>query len=129
MHLVDMQPDNLLIVRVSRNISDVDFNEVVGKLEAVYQALTQPFASVVDVSMLEVLSADRRKLLATMEEKYKPIDLRYNKGQAYVVASAAMRGAITALHWLSPPVYPTMTFKTFEEGLGWARAKLSPPLV
>lgn len=125
MHLVEMQPDNLLIVRVARHVSDADFNEILGRVEVIYQALTQPFVCVIDASMMDVISAERRKRLAEMEVKYKPLDLRYNRGQAYVVASAPMRGAITALHWLSPPVYPTMTFKSFEEACAWAKNKLA----
>ncbi len=45
-------------------------------------------------------------------------------GVAYVAPSVVVRGAITAIHWVARPPFPSITMPTRPEALDWARARL-----
>ncbi len=46
-------------------------------------------------------------------------------GQATVLASPLIRGALTAIHFVAPPGYPTKTFADVGSAILWAEAQLS----
>jgi len=46
-------------------------------------------------------------------------------GQATVLASPLIRGALTAIHFIAPPGYPTKTFAEVGPAILWAEAQLS----
>lgn len=46
-------------------------------------------------------------------------------GQATVLRSTLVRGALATVHFFSPPRYPVSTFDSLEEATAWAKAQLT----
>lgn len=45
-------------------------------------------------------------------------------GQATVLASPLIRGALTAMHFVAPPGYPTKSFGDLDKAISWAESLL-----
>lgn len=45
-------------------------------------------------------------------------------GQATVLRSPLVRGALATIHFFSPPRYPAQTFSDLGEAIAWAQARL-----
>ena len=45
-------------------------------------------------------------------------------GVAYVAPSIVIRGAVTAIHWIARPPFPSTTVATRREALEWAHARI-----
>lgn len=107
-------------------------SELDGALKAVHDWMLKevdaPFGLVVDVQRPLAFSAVQRKMIADVEKSYRHVDRRYNGGQAVVVPTAVARGVLTAVYWLSPPVYPVQAVATLEEGLEWVENSLRTSL-
>lgn len=89
-------------------------------------ARDQPFVSLVDARRLtSAPSAKVRRTIADWENLNAERGSRFNRGVVVVTESALVRGAMTALQWLSPPRVPTTYEATIEAGESWARARLA----
>ena len=85
-----------------------------------------PFVSIVDARrMTSAPSAKVRRMIADWEQANGDRGSRYNRGVAFVTESALIRGAMTALHWISPPKVPTTYHATMELAKAWARERLA----
>ena len=78
-----------------------------------------PFGFIADLQRPLAISPRQRKLVASAEAAYAHVDARFNAGQAFVVGSAISRGIVTALTWLSPPVYPYVVVSSIAEAFAW----------
>lgn len=84
-----------------------------------------PFVSIVDARrMTRAPSAKVRRMIADWEQANGDLGSRYNRGVAFVTESALIRGAMTALQWISPPRVPTVYEATMESARVWARTQL-----
>ena len=63
--------------------------------------------------------------LAERERAGADVERKYNKANAYVIANTVMRGALTAIYWLSPPQYPHAVFPTVARAEVWVKEKLA----
>lgn len=62
-------------------------------------------AVVIDLTDAPMFSATMRKVGSTeMDALYRSVGHKIT-GVAHVVGSAAMRGALTAIHWVAPPPF------------------------
>jgi hypothetical protein len=61
----------------------------------------QPFVHISDISLAENMS----------------------KGAVQVAPGAVVRGAITAIQWVTPPPYPHAAVATWDEALPWVKAR------
>lgn len=84
-----------------------------------------PFVSIVDArKMNRAPSAKVRRMIADWEAQHGDLGTRYNRGVAFVTESALIRGAMTALQWISPPKVPTVYEATMESARLWAGTRL-----
>lgn len=65
------------------------------------------------------ITARQRRMMANAERQYAHVDRTYNAGQAVIVQSPMTRGVLTAVYWLSPPVYPYAFFSDMESAFSW----------
>jgi hypothetical protein len=73
---------------------------------------------ITDLSRVEQASpASQRKQAADFMEKNATLQRKATAGGAIVVASALMRGVITAVFWLRPPPMPSVIVPSREEAL------------
>ena len=54
-------------------------------------------------------------------KRMDPLLRRQLMGQGTVLSSVLVRGALAAIHLLSPPSYPVKTFSQLEPALNWAQ--------
>jgi hypothetical protein len=104
---------------------DADLVSFIESLEALVMEQIAPFAWVVLADALLMTSATQRRLMAEAEKRMQPRDKEFCVGTAIVLSSSIARGVVTAVYWLTPPVYPYTFCSTPEQGQAWAQAKLA----
>jgi hypothetical protein len=87
--------------------------------------VTHPVAWVIDLSSVTRVTPRQRALFAEYQERMTPFDRRYNRASAIVISNAIVRGFVTAVYWLKPPVYPYQMFGRRSEGLRWVQQLLT----
>lgn len=89
--------------------------------EQVFQRRSR-YRLLIDATHAEVPSADVRKHFVEFSSKNSDFTKRYCEGEAYVMPSALVRGALTAVMWFAPFQYPHKVFATVEEARRWLDA-------
>jgi hypothetical protein len=79
----------------------------------------RPFGFIVDMRRPLAISSVQRQMIAEVEKASAEKDRRYNAGQAIVVTNAIMRGIVTAISWMSPPIYPLRVVPSIEHAWHW----------
>jgi hypothetical protein len=86
----------------------------------------QRFVTLFDTSGTAVLpEAKMRRAIADWLERIEPQMKRYNLGSANVVASGAVRGMLTAIHWIFPPAVPQHYSPDPLDALAWCEKRLA----
>jgi hypothetical protein len=87
-------------------------------------AREKPFLHISDVSLAENMSkAGMRKKAADFMATERERSARLCKGAVQVAPSTLLRGAITAIQWVTPPPYPHAVVATWGEALTWVKAR------
>ncbi len=77
-------------------------------------------ALIVDTTKIaRVPQATMRRQLKEFEDSKRPIIRKKNIGSAIIIQSAIVRGAYTALRWISPQPAPNKAFSTMEAAARW----------
>lgn len=84
----------------------------------------EPFVVVHNASFSVRPSATIRAKLAAHIERQGDAMSRYIKAAGVVTASALVRGAVTAINWISPAPFPQRTFANLESAEQWVLAEL-----
>jgi hypothetical protein len=84
-----------------------------------------PVAWVVDLSLLEEVTAKQRRIFGDHLERFEPHDVAHNRGSALVVPNTFLRGVVTAIFWIKPPRFPNELFPTRALAVAWAEARLT----
>jgi len=114
----------LFLQRFPKAATDQELASMLAAVEQLIFSMNEPYAWVVDLGGVLSVSASQRKLFADHENRTKEHDRAYNAGSALYAHSTFMSGIITAVFWLSRPVYPTKVFATIREAERWARSQL-----
>lgn len=94
-----------------------------------FLALHTPYALVANTTGAGYLSSTQRRLFAESELRTKEHDAKYLAAIGMVVGSSMLRGVITAIHWISPPVYPHKTFADVNQAIIWTQQMLDQHVV
>lgn len=81
-------------------------------------------ALVYDARLAQPAPASQRHMQAEWMKRYEAEIRRGTAGIAFVVPSALVRGALTAVLWLQPLPCPHMVTANFEGGFRWAHQQL-----
>lgn len=85
----------------------------------------EPFVTVTDVTRVCSRPPPTvRKALAEWSREVEPLLVKCSKGDARVVQSAIIRGAMTAVGWVHQHPVPQQWFGTLGEAVTWALARL-----
>ena len=77
-------------------------------------------ALIVDTTRItRVPQATMRRQLKEFEDSKRPIIREKNIGSAIIIQSAVVRGAYTALRWISPQPAPNKAFSSMEAAARW----------
>ena len=82
-------------------------------------ARREPYTLVIDATYASVPDAAARQHFAEFSKRNNAHTKRYCRAEAYVLPSAVLRGALTAIMWFSPFEYPHKVFATVDEAKAW----------
>jgi len=94
---------------------------------ATYVTRRQRFGVVLDATHGRKMDAGQRDLVRRRLAEVAVMGKEYLVGVAYVSDSTLVRGALTAIHWLTPKLFESQVFATKEEGFAWIDAQLHAP--
>lgn len=114
----------LVVVTFRGTASTAEFEEYL-RLLRVNLGRRQPTAVVVDSRKMVTMSAAQRKRQAEWIDSNREDLLRFTRGTAFVINNPLMRGALTAIFWLTRYETPYVVVATLEEAEAWALAQLA----
>lgn len=104
--------------------TDDDLAAMLADVERITMSIGSPIGWVTDVSNILKATPKQRKMYADSDHRLKQWDQRWCSGTAIICTGALTRGIVTAVHWVTPPVYPFKIFSSRREGERWARQQL-----
>lgn len=114
---VSMWP--LVLVSMPPEIRVVDIEYLQQSYEHVFAAPTR-HALIVDTTTIETIpDATLRRRMKEFEDGRRPIIREKNIGSAIVLSNALVRGAFTALRWISPQPAPNKAFSNLRDAARW----------
>lgn len=114
---VSMWP--LVHVTMPPEMHDSDLVYLQESYEHVFAAPTR-HALIVDTTTLEKIpDAGLRRQMKAFEDGRRPIIREKNIGSAIVLSNALVRGAYTALRWISPQPAPNKAFSNVRDAARW----------
>lgn len=84
----------------------------------------RPLVVLFDTTNAMMVDAMYRKVYADFLNANTERMSRLIKGMAFVITSALLRGALTAVLWRAPLPYPHKTFHKIDEARTWLRSKI-----
>ena len=87
--------------------------------EHVFAAPTRHALIVDTTTIAKVPDAALRRRMKDFEDGKRPIIARKNIGSAIVIQNSIIRGAFTALRWISPQPAPNKAFSEIREAAKW----------
>ncbi len=92
--------------------------------ETLYEHVDGRIAWVLDTTRVTKVTPIQRRLAAQHVDRVRYRMKEHLVGIAFVIHNDLVRGALTAISWLSPLPFPYATFKNLEDALPWARRQL-----
>ena len=109
----------LVLVTMPGQLQIEDIVYLQESYEAVFAAPTR-HALVVDTTTLESIpDATLRRRMKEFEDGRRPIIRERNIGSAIVLSNSLVRGAFTALRWISPQPAPNKAFANVRDAARW----------
>ena len=116
---IDVSMWPLVLVTMPSMITLEDIIYLQESYEAFFAAPTR-HALVVDTSTIEKIpDATLRRRMKDFEDGRRPIIREKNIGSAIVLANSLVRGAYTALRWISPQPAPNKAFSNVRDAARW----------
>jgi hypothetical protein len=109
----------LVTLELPPDMADLDLGTLSRSQDDVF-ARRQKYVSITDASAVASLpGAKVRGAIADWAKGIEPMAKRYQVANALVVPNPLARGVLTAVHWLAPPIVPTLVCATMGEGLAF----------
>lgn len=104
--IIDDSYEPLIITVMPPRFSDAELTAFLDRHEALL-ARGRRYCTITDLSHITGLpEATTRRRIAEWNQKVEASMRKWTVGTAIIAPSSTMRGAMTALNWLSPPPYP-----------------------
>jgi hypothetical protein len=107
---------------------DAPYEEVMAFIDAWEKTATarpEPYGVVVDLTHVLRAPPAVRRAFADQDKRMAEFDRKFCAASALVVPNVFARGVVTAIFWLSPPVYPYKFFATVADGQQWVKQQLA----
>jgi hypothetical protein len=121
---IDASRAPLYVVTYPEAPSDREVLEGHQAIEEIYRRADSPLAWVVDARRVNKATPVQRRMVAEHEERTRALAEKFNAGLALVITSRLVRGMVTAVYWMSPPVYPYKIFDDMDRAQQWALQQL-----
>jgi hypothetical protein len=116
--------DVVKVVEFVGALDDTEFRAYLRGNEGLL-ARRERYALVVDASRAATIDSAQRKLQAEWMLQHDRELRTFCVGIAFVITNPLVRGALTAISWLSPMPMPTTVTERREPAVAWCRARLS----
>jgi hypothetical protein len=114
----------ILYLKIGAKYDETDFRALERDMAPIY-ARRAKFVMIVKTEPNSYLpDARTRKIVVEWWKSMEELQKAWNAGTAIVVASAPIRGALTALSWLFTPPTPQIFVRNLDEAVDWAEAQL-----
>ncbi len=87
--------------------------------------LRRPLAMVIDAELVRSAPISVRDAAGRRLKVMEPLLRKSLLGQATVVASPLVRGALATIHFFAPPNYPAKSFGSLAAAIRWAEQQVS----
>lgn len=115
----------IIVITVSDNME----LDAYAKMFSEYEVLLKRKETCITLSDLRRINsrpnAKIRALAAERSREWRPLVERYSLGDARVLTSSIVRGALTAVGWLYQHPKPIKYFGTMGEGISWCSEQLT----
>jgi hypothetical protein len=109
----------LVLTFIRGKVGDRDLDAFFLEFEGIY-ARRASFAVLSDLrEVTAVPEAPVRRRIAEWSKAQEGRTLQYHLGTAMIVRSAVVRGALTAINWLTRPITPQPVYTDPREGAAW----------
>jgi hypothetical protein len=105
-------------------VKDEELSAMLAEVERITMAMQSPYGWVADISNVISATPKQRSMYAESDKRLKEYDQKYCAGSGIFCTSNVARGVLTAVFWISPPVYPYKVTSTLREAETWARQQL-----
>lgn len=109
----------LVVVTMPHATSVEDITYLQESYEHVFSAATRHALLVDTTGIQEIPDATLRRRMKEFEDGRRAIIQQKNIGSAIVLSNALVRGAFTALRWISPQPAPNKGFRSVPEAARW----------
>jgi len=114
---VSMWP--LVLITMPPVTTPDDFEYLQRCYEHIFAAPTRHALIVDTTTIVRVPDATLRRQMKAFEDSRRPIIRQKNIGSAIIIQNALVRGAYTALRWISPQPAPNKAFPTVQDAAQW----------
>lgn len=114
---VSMWPLTVITMPPVTAAADIEYMQTC--YEQVFAAPARHALIVDATTIVRVPDATLRKQMKAFEDSRRPIIREKNIGSAIIIQSAVVRGAYTALRWISPQPAPNRAFASLREAAEW----------
>lgn len=115
---------HLYLQAIPARVSDADLAAFLAELQRASPTLDRPHAWIADFAGIESTTATQRRMFAEHQVAVEAVDRAHNAGAAIVIPNAMVRGVVTAVYWIKPPVYPYQFVQRLDEALVWVTDSL-----
>ncbi|MFO0694585.1 MAG: hypothetical protein U0230_13575 [Polyangiales bacterium] len=122
-YVVDRAREPLVVIRYEGGVDDSEFRAYLAQYEALVAA-GRRYTVIFDARRASVPNAVQRRMQAQFLEARAGDLSRLCLGGAFVIASPLIRGALTAILFLTPLPFEHVVVPTLEDGERWALARL-----
>jgi hypothetical protein len=106
-------------------VDDATFQRYLDDLVSVL-SMRQPYVLLADATRSGAPTAKQRRMQADLIREHEAAFALYCNGAAFVIESALIRGALTAILWAQKLPYEHTVVSTRQDGLAWLATKLTP---
>jgi len=117
----------LVVLRYVGTISDASFDEYLRTYRALLDR-NQPYAIILDAALAGAPNAAQRRAQAKFLEDNAPLTRRLCRGGAFVITSPMIRGALTAILWISEMPFESTVVGDIFTAARWTCGRLEMPV-
>lgn len=114
---VSMWPLTVITMPPVMTVADIEYMQEC--YELVFAAPKRHALIVDTTTLVRVPDATHRRRMKAFEDSRRQIIREKNIGSAIIIQSAVVRGAYTALRWISPQPAPNRAFPSVREAAEW----------
>lgn len=114
----------LIVTQHAPTLTDAERMEALEDTERALGTDRGKYAVIHDSRLAGPLTPTQRAMIAEYSKRHDARTRARCVCNAFVFDSLVMRGALTAIMWLKPPVVESKVFSNLEDAITWARTKI-----